>query len=56
MPTSKKKPVVTKEESINDIVVLAILFNAYYQKLGNTEVALSNAEILLESFKNRQKS
>lgn len=60
MTTVKKK--VTQKgdnvlaETVREVEVLAILFSTYYSKLGNTEVALSNAKMLLETLKTHVKS
>lgn len=57
MPTAKKTPVKKKTaEPTSDMLILAILFSAYYDKMPNTEVAYSNAKNLLETLKNHDKS
>lgn len=57
MPTAKKAPVKKKEKEPNiDVLTLAILFSAYYDKLPNTEVAYSNAKNLLQTLKNHENS
>ena len=57
MPTAMKAPVKKKEKEPNiDVLTLAILFSAYYDKLPNTEVAYSNAKNLLQTLKNHENS